>query len=193
MMSLRQRNRHNAMRLTQRTAVPMFIERGFEAVTVGEIAAEVEMAASTLYRHFETKEAIVLWDEHDAALDQALERELARQSPLAAMRSVFVEELGGRYDADLDFQLQRVRYVYTTKALHAAAVQVDLDDREELTAGLEHFLSKANKAAAPLLAGAAMLAIDIAFDRWQQLGAKTSLGVLIAAEFDLLAGLDAVR
>ncbi len=193
MMSLRQRNRHNAMRLTQRTALPLFIAHGFEAVTVGQIAAEVEMAASTLYRHFETKEAIVLWDEHDAALDEALERELARQAPLAAMRHVFVEELGGRYDADLEFQLQRVSYIYATRAVHAAAVQADLDDRNELTAGLEYFLTKANKAAAPLLAGAAMLALDIAFDRWQQGQAATPLGVLIAAEFDRLADLDGLR
>ncbi len=193
MMSLRQRNRQNAMRLTQRTALPMFMQRGFDEVIVGEIAAEVEMAASTVYRHFETKEAIVLWDEHDAALDKALERELARQAPLAAMRHVFVEELGGRYDADLDFQLERVTYIYATKAVHAAAVQADLRERDELSAGLEYFLSKPNKAAAPLLAGAAMLALDIAFDRWQQLQAATPLGALIAAEFDRLAGLDGIR
>ena len=63
------------MRLTQRKAMELFQARGFDDVTVGEIAAEVGMAASTLYRHFATKESIVLWDEHESAIEDALERE----------------------------------------------------------------------------------------------------------------------
>ena len=55
-------------------------------MTVGEIAAASGVAASTVYRHFSTKEAIVLWDEHDLALDAAFERELGRHTPLAAIR-----------------------------------------------------------------------------------------------------------
>ena len=43
----------------------MFTAHGFDAVKVADIAAEVGMAPSTLYRHFPTKESIVLWDEHD--------------------------------------------------------------------------------------------------------------------------------
>lgn len=34
------------------------------------MAAEVGMAPSTLYRHFRIKEDIVMWDEHDAAIDR---------------------------------------------------------------------------------------------------------------------------
>ena len=193
-MSLRKRNRHNAMRLTQRTALPLFIEHGFDAVTVGQIAAEVEMAASTIYRHFETKEAIVLWDEHDAAIDDALEAlRSTRLPPLAAMRTAFVADLGGRYDADFAFQLARVKYIYATEQVHAAAVQADLRDRDELTKGLRHYLSKDAKAAAPLLAGAALLALDIAFDRWQAADGEDPLGELIDAEFERLEALADLR
>ena len=53
------------MRLTQRTALPLFTEQGFDQVTVEDIADQVGMAASTIYRHFATKERIVLWDEHE--------------------------------------------------------------------------------------------------------------------------------
>lgn len=193
MASLRQRNRRNAMTLTQRTAMKMFVERGFESVTVGEIAGEVGMAASTLYRHFTTKEAIVLWDEHEAALDKALEREFERQPPFAAMRQVFVEELGGRYDADLEFQLHRIQYIYATEQLHAAAVEADLTDRTELTEALEHYLSPETRDAAPILAGAAMLALDVAFDRWQQLDASLPLGKLIDDSFRHLSHLESLR
>lgn len=171
----------------------MFIDRGFENVTVGEIADEVGMAASTIYRHFANKEAIVLWDEHDSAIDKAFESALKTHPPLAAIRTVFIDELSSRYSADLDFQLERIRYIYATEALHAAAIESDLADREELTAGLKHFLSKPNRDAAPMIAGAALLALDIAMDRWQAGKAKRSLADHIAETFDQLEGLDNIR
>jgi len=181
------------MRLTQRTAMAMFAERGFDQVTVGEIAAAVEMAASTLYRHFATKEAIVLWDEHEAALDTALERELARQHPFDALRKVFVEEIGNRYDADLAFHLHRVQYIYATEQLHGAAIEADLDDRDELADALSSYVSSDSATAAPILAGAAMLALDIAFDRWQQLDGKQPLSELIDSAFENLSHLQLLR
>jgi AcrR family transcriptional regulator len=180
------------MRLTQRTALELFRENGFDAVTVGQIADEVGMAASTLYRHFATKEAIVLWDEHDAALDKAFEKHFARHAPFQAMRALFAEEIGGRYTEDLDFQLTRVRYIYATEQLHAAAVEASFRDTAELTAGLEHFLTPRNRHAASLLAGAAMLALDAAFDRWQEDDAEKSLDTLIEEAFDTLAKLDSL-
>lgn len=193
MMSLRDRNRQNAMRLTQRTAVDLFIEHGFDEVTVGQIADQVGMAASTLYRHFATKEAIVLWDEHDRAIDDALERELKQRPPWAAMQVAFVEELGSRYDADLEFQLKRISYIYATEQMHAAAVEADFEDRDELANGLRHFLSKKQRHTAPLLAGAAMLALDAAFDNWQQQKAKRPIGELIDEAFRAMSNLEAIH
>lgn len=194
MRSLRERNRHNAMRLTQRTALDLFEARGFGAVTVTEIAEAVGMAPSTLYRHFETKEAILLWDEHDdASLDAAFERELASTTPFDAIRNVFVGEVGRRYDDDLDFQLRRVQYIYRTPEVHVAAGERDYADTVELADGLAQVLSKKNRHAAPILAGAAMVALDVAFDRWQAADGKKPLGTLIGEAFDALGDLPALR
>ena len=171
----------------------MFMERGFDAVTVTEIAESVEIAASTIYRHFTTKEAIVLWDEHEDAVVDALTRASKHNNPLDAMRLAFVETYGGRYDDDLDFQLRRVKYIYETEALHAAAIESDLADREELSHGLARLLSKPNRNLAPLLSGAAMLALDVAFDNWQRGNAKRPLGQLIDEAFTALAKLADIR
>lgn len=167
----------------------MFIERGFDNVTVGEIAAEVGMAASTLYRHFPTKEHIVIWDEHDTAIESALEHALRERPPLDAIRLVFVNELATRYEADLDFQLQRIQYIYATPQLHAAAVEADLRMRDELTAGLEHFMAKRHRPTAVIVAGAALLALDIAIERWQADNAAQPLADRIAESFDQLTRL----
>lgn len=180
------------MRETQRTAMRMFTDRGFDAVTVDEIAQSVGMAASTVYRHFGTKEDIVLWDEHDVALDTALDRSLGRQPPLQAIRDALIETLATRYDSDLNFQLARIRYIYATEQLHAAAVEADLRDRHELTRALERVLPRARRSAAPVIAGAALVALDVALDRWQRHHAEQPLGELIADAFATLAKLEAI-
>ena len=192
MTSLRERNRLNAKRSAQRAALAMFNERGYEQVTVSEIAVAAGMAASTVYRHFRTKEDIVLWDEHDHAIGQALTDRLSQAGPFQAMRDVFVETLGGRYDGDLDFQLARVQFIYATERLHAAAVEANLRNRVELTDGLRPLLTKRNRHAAAVLAGAALLAVDIAIERWQYDDAKKSLGIYLNESFDSLEALASI-
>lgn len=191
-MSLRDRNRLNAKRSVQRAALAMFRAHGFDSVTVESIAREVGMAPSTVYRLFTTKEEIVLWDEHDLEIDRALEEQLRLHPPLEAMRIAFVEALGGRYDDDLEFQLARVTYIYATERLHAAALQADLRHRLELTDGLRRVLGKRNQHAAPMLAGAALLAVDVAVERWQAEGAKRALSVHLNDAFDTLIALSSI-
>lgn len=190
MKSLRQRNRHNAMRLTQRTALDLFITHGFDNVTVGQIADEVGMAASTLYRHFTTKEAIVLWDEHERTMDAAFELELGRQLPLQAIRNVFIAEIANRYDDDLDFQLKRIQFIYRNEQIHAAAYEADMQDAAELAEGLEHYLPKKQKHLAPLMASVVLVALDHALDRWQASDGAEPLDRLISEAFDTLRDLD---
>ena len=179
------------MRDVQRAALPLFVERGFDEITVEEIARVVGTAASTIYRHFGTKQQIVLWDEHDVAIDEALGERLPRQPPLQAIRDAFTETLGGRYDDDLDFQLERIRFIYATAQVHGAAVEADLRNREDLTTALNSVMSDKTRSAAPLIAGCSLLALDVAIQRWQTGDEERPLADLIADEFDTLAGLAA--
>lgn len=188
-MGLRERNRRAAMRDVQRAALPLFAERGFESVTVDEIAEIVGMAPSTIFRHFGTKEAIVLWDEHDAAIDEDLGRRLGKQPPLEAVRDAFIETLGSRYDDDLEFQLQRIRFIYATEAVHAAAVEDTFADRDELSEAFRSLLPKPQRRAAPLLAGAVMVALDVAIERWQASSPTMPLARAIEDAFTDLVGL----
>ena len=180
------------MRLTQRTAMAMFLSHGFDNVTVGDVAEEAGMATSTVYRHFSTKEGIVLWDEHDPAIEAALVEQLKQLPPFRAVREAFVETLGDRYTDDLSFQLERVKFIYATPQLHAAAVEADFAARDDLADGLGHFLSRKERAAAPIIAGAAMLALDVAMERWQAQDGKKPLGELIATAFDQLESLTTI-
>lgn len=189
-MSLRERNRHNTLVATQRAAVELFVKHGFDQVKVVDIASTAGMAPSTLYRYFPTKEAIVLWDEYADEYGAAMEEALTRLPPFAALREAFVSNLAGRYESDAEFQLQRVTLLYETPAIHAAATEAHFEDLEDLTTLLEPHLSKKHRAAASLLASAALLAAEWAFDRWQATAAATPLGDLVAEAFDHLSHLD---
>ncbi|MEM7273747.1 MAG: TetR family transcriptional regulator [Actinomycetota bacterium] len=191
-MSLRERNRRNTLAVTQRTAVEMFVAEGFDEVKVIDIAAAVGMAPSTLYRYFPTKEAIVLWDEHTDAYATALEDALNRHEPFAALREAFTTGLAGIYDADTDFQLQRVALMYRVPAIHAAGFAASIADRNYLTDLLEDHLTPANQPMAELLAGVALLATDWAFDQWQRSEAATPLAELVGSAFDRLGHLEAI-
>lgn len=185
------------MRETQREALRLFRQRGFDAVGVEEIAANLGMAASTVFRHFGTKEALVLWDEHDTALDRALTQELtgtkSGTSPLRAVRDTFIDALAQRYQGDLTFELDRIGFIYETEALHAAAVEAQFRDREDLTAALARSLSEPHRRAAPIIAGAALLALDVAIERWQSSNGKDDLGDLIRETFATLEQLGVAR
>lgn len=186
-MGLRERNRASAMRTTQRLALQRFAREGFAAVTVESIAADTGMAASTVFRHFGSKEHLVLWDEHEAELERALAGRLGKQPPLLALRDAFKDTLAVRYTDDLDFQLQRIKYIYATKELHGAAVEADYRARAELTEALNSTLSKPHRKSAALVAGAALLALDLAIDRWQSHDAALPLTRCIDDAFnDLL-------
>lgn len=190
MASLRARNRLNAMQLAQRTALDLFTERGFDEVTVAEIAAAAGMAPSTLYRHFATKEAIVLWDEHDPAIDKALADHLKRQPPFEAVRDALIETLGDRYGSDDGSQLRRIQYIYATEQVHSAAVEAEFQDRQDLTDAITRCLSRPNKSAAAIIAGSALLAVDVAMDRWQNHNGREPLSSLLKEAFDQLADLE---
>lgn len=56
----------------------LLAEKGFEAMTVDEVAADVGIAKASLYRHFASKEALAA-----AAMTRMLERALAVLRPLA--------------------------------------------------------------------------------------------------------------
>lgn len=191
-MGLRERNRVSAMRSTQRVALKRFLNEGFDQVTVESIAAEVGMAASTVFRHFGTKEHLILWDEHEVEIDQAIARNLAQQPPLLALRDAFNESLAERYSTELDFQLQRIRYIYATTELHAAAVEADYRARAELARALESTLSSSHRKSATLVAGAALLALDIALDQWQATNAEHPLKDCINNAFQNLLRLEKI-
>jgi AcrR family transcriptional regulator len=87
-MSLRERKRLATMRHVQSVAVELFEHHGFGGVTIERIAQAAEVSPSSVYRHFGTKEQLVLWDEYDPMLLERLAELLVAHPPVEAMREL---------------------------------------------------------------------------------------------------------
>ncbi|MGQ4486490.1 TetR/AcrR family transcriptional regulator [Streptomyces sp. 372A] len=61
------------------TALRLFLERGYEAVGIRDIAAEADVAVTTLFSHFASKEALVF--EQDADFEHRLAQAVTGRAP----------------------------------------------------------------------------------------------------------------
>ena len=60
-LGLRERKKEQTRQLIAETARRLFAERGFEQVTVAQIARAADVAEQTVYNYFPTKEDLVYW------------------------------------------------------------------------------------------------------------------------------------
>ncbi|WP_030669642.1 TetR/AcrR family transcriptional regulator [Streptomyces sp. NRRL B-1347] len=61
------------------TALRLFLDRGYDAVGIRDVAAEADVAVTTLFSHFASKEALVF--EQDDHFEQRLTRAVADRAP----------------------------------------------------------------------------------------------------------------
>ncbi|MFC7830982.1 TetR/AcrR family transcriptional regulator [Streptomyces sp. NPDC057375] len=129
---LRERWRVKARRIIQERALDLFDERGFDAVTIEEIAATAEVSPSTVYRFFGTKEGILVADEFDSMSQEALEQILNLDDPVGSLWQIVV-----KYEAVTDQPSEptkdaqrspaekspwrRVRYFFSEPSVRTAA------------------------------------------------------------------------
>ncbi|MBW4721213.1 TetR/AcrR family transcriptional regulator [Saccharothrix obliqua] len=57
----------------------LFLDRGYDAVGIRDVAAEADVAVTTLFAHFAAKEALVF--EHDEDFERRLTRAVAERAP----------------------------------------------------------------------------------------------------------------
>lgn len=90
MGELRERKKRETRQRISDLATALFFERGFEAVTVDEIAAAAQVSKVTVFNYFARKEDLFLDREAEAKqlLSQALRERPPGQSPIDALRGL---------------------------------------------------------------------------------------------------------
>lgn len=184
--TLRERKRLQAMRRVQETALAAFEADGFDTVSVDRIAGEADVSPISIYRWFGTKEGIVLWDDYDPALFEAIAERLQDRPPLEAIRDGVVGELGRIYDADRALVLARTQLIHREPSLLAASML----GLREMEGALATLLRQVVDRELPprVLAATATAALATAIDCWQMQDGAVPLATLVHEAFGVLEG-----
>src|SRR3984893_10060148 len=88
---LRERKKAKTRAAIRDHALRLFRENGYQRTTVEQIAAAAEVSPSTFFRYFPTKEDLILQDDMDTRMLEALARQPAALAPLPAIRAAVRE------------------------------------------------------------------------------------------------------
>ena len=99
---LRERKKQQTRQLIAETARRLFSERGFERVTVAEIARAADVSEKTVFNYFATKEDLVYWrfEAFEAQLLAAIRERERGESVLAGFRRFLLAQRGLLGQAD---------------------------------------------------------------------------------------------
>jgi AcrR family transcriptional regulator len=156
---LRERKKEQRRQRIADTARRLFAERGFEGVTVAEVAREANVSEGTVFNYFPTKEDLFYsgMESFEAALIEAVRNRPPGQSVLAAFRDYVLEQSDGVADRAPAIE-KAARLVDASPALQARERAVVA----EYTAALAELLAAETGAASgdiePRVVAAALMA-----------------------------------
>ncbi|MFF1573499.1 TetR/AcrR family transcriptional regulator [Leifsonia sp. NPDC058292] len=134
---LRERKRAQTRRDIHQAAVRMFLERGFDDVTVAEIADEASVALTTLFTYYPAGKVGLLFEQEEdraAALLQAVSDRPAGTDPLSAIESFMDNRLP--FDRDDRDSRQLLDLIFSTPQLRAYVRKKWTDCEDALAAAL---------------------------------------------------------
>ncbi|WP_217280379.1 TetR/AcrR family transcriptional regulator [Kibdelosporangium persicum] len=109
---LRERKKARTKTAIQQHALRLFKEQGYQATTVEQIAEAAEVAPSTVFRYFPTKEDLAVLDDYYSladAMSSAIAAQPSGATPVEILRGAFhavfaglaPDERAARYERDL--------------------------------------------------------------------------------------------
>lgn len=191
---LRERKRTAAMYRIQSVALDLFEERGFDTVTVEQIAEASEVSPSSVYRYFGTKEQLVLWDEFDPEMDATFAAALADEVPLVGLRRVMLALAEGMTAQDEARMVRRLRLAMTSPALEQATIATTYTLSELVGKALAERLDRpADDLEVQVFAHSVIGGFLGMFHHWQGAEYREPLRSVLVRTFDIFEqGLDVV-
>jgi AcrR family transcriptional regulator len=163
-LGLRERKKLDTWRAIRAAAFRLIDERGYEAVSVDEVAAAANVSRSTLFNYFASKEAIVFDPDPQAPqVWRTLMRDRPADEPLwLALQEVFLGYLSTFSD--------RVAVQKRLKAASPALAESTRDHSEGLVADLREWVASrtpaGQEARSALLVNVAQAVMSTAFTMW---------------------------
>lgn len=178
---LRERKKRRTYERLSETAIGLFLERGFEKVSVAEVAAAAEVSKPTLFRYFAAKEDLVLhrFADHEDEAARVVANAGAG-SPLEALHQHFADGLARRDPVtglnDDPRVLAFHGLLYGTPSLVARAYEYQRRSEAALAAALAEARPSAGPVVAARLAAGQIAAVQrvLAEENWRRIAAGES-------------------
>jgi AcrR family transcriptional regulator len=172
-VGLRARKKQRMREQIIKAAFQLFERKGFEAVTVEEIAATIEISPRTFYRYFPTKEDVVLLRPDDSTVVRAMQQREPEETDVEFVARVMKAAIA---DRKADNEAKMYRLIERTPALQAHLFQVTWEDQDVLA---QELLRRSSRKAgdefrARIVAHTVTNAIRIAYVDWMRSGQQGS-------------------
>ncbi len=171
-------------------AFGLFWQRGFDQVTIADVAAAAGVSRSTFLRYFDSKEDAVLcaFDAQRDELVAALRQRPAEEDNWTALRRALdiIVTTGNRDPAGA---LNVIQLIEATPALRAWLLEKQHAWRRDIAATLAQRPSRTagGGIALAVQAAAALGCLNVALDRWTESEGRLDLGDLLDEAFAALA------
>ena len=117
---LRERKKIRTRQTIRREAFRLIQENGYAATTVEQIAEAAEVSPSTFFRYFPTKESVLLADDMDPVILNALDEQPPDLSPSQAIRRAYQAVMANQSEDEREFEDTRQRLMFSIPELKAA-------------------------------------------------------------------------
>jgi AcrR family transcriptional regulator len=132
-VGLRERKKARTRAAIREHAMRLFHEQGYGETTVEQIAEAAEVAQSTVFRYFPTKEDLVMTDDYDAPLLAAFRAQPKELSPVAAMRAAYREVFDRLPPEAVAAERERMMLVLSVPELRARTLDEFVRGIDEMT------------------------------------------------------------
>jgi AcrR family transcriptional regulator len=184
---LRERKKIRTRKTIRAAAYRLFAEHGYDATPVDRIAEAAEVSPSTVFRYFPTKEDIVLTDEYDSLVEEALRRRPDAEPPVRALREALSEVLAQSYEEDLAEVHQRLRLIRDVPTIRARMFEHNAETSRLLTRVLSERTGRPeDDLELRVVTGAMLGALTEAMVLWAERGMAGDLWEPVGRALDVL-------
>ena len=188
--TLRDRQRHDVRAAVIKAGIELFLENGFDETSVDDIAEKGGVSRRTVFRHFPSKDDIVIAWSSVASEDlaAAVRQRDPAEPGLACLCSVLLEHVANNAD-QLPSALAIARLIAATPSLRARSAEKYLLWEERLCAALLNRADPTPNAArlAPVAAAIAVGVFRVAASAWVDGNGRQSLLDILREKYDALA------
>ncbi len=164
-------------------ALELFAEQGYEATTTAAIARRAGVSEMTLFRHFATKDALLVDDPYDPLIGVAVTARPADERPLTAAVRGIRDAWGAIPEPATEEVRERLQVVAATPSLAGALARSSRETEEAITEALRR--RGAATSEARVVAAAVVAGLNAALLDWSR-SADPDLGQAVMTALDAL-------